>query len=83
MSNMFILNTLVMIGIVVSAIMAVVFKKLLPSIIALGVTCLFMVFEYMLLHAPDIAIAEAAVGMVVTPIIFIYTLKRIRGGREE
>ena len=80
MSNIVvILNILVVVGMVVSAILATHFDNLLSSVIALGVTGLFAAAEFLVLHAPDVAISEAAVGAALTPIIFIVTLKRIKG----
>ena len=78
-----ILNVLVVLGLVVSAILAIHFENLLSSVIALGVTGLFAAAEFLLLHAPDVAISEAAVGAALTPLIFIVTLKKIRGGDDK
>ncbi len=75
-----ILNVLVVVGMVVSAILAVHFEKLLSSVIALSVTGLFAAAEFLILHAPDVAISEAAVGAALSPLIFIATLKKIKGG---
>ena len=75
-----ILNVLVVLGLVVSAILAVHFENLLSSVIALGVTGVFAAAEFLLLHAPDVAISEAAVGAALTPLIFIVTLRKIKGG---
>ena len=75
-----ILNILVILGLVVSAILAVHFEKLLSAVIALGITGLFAAAEFLLLHAPDVAISEAAVGAALCPLIFIVTLKKIGGG---
>ena len=84
MSNMIvILNVLVILGLVVSAILAVHFEKLLSAVIALGVTGLFAAAEFLLLHAPDVAISEAAVGAALVPLIFIVTLRKIKGGNEK
>lgn len=83
MNSIFVLNTLVLIGIIAAAIMAVTFDRLFPSIIALGAAGLFLVFEFILLHAPDVAIAEAAVGVVLAPVIFVITLRKVKGGRQE
>lgn len=84
MSNIVvILNILVVCGMVVSAILAVHFEKLLSAVIALSVTGLFAAAEFMLLHAPDVAMSEAAVGAALTPLIFVVTLKKIKGGREK
>ena len=81
MSNLImILNILVILGLVVSAIMAVHFEKLLSAVIALGVTGVFAAAEFLILHAPDVAISEAAVGAALVPLIFIVTLRKIKGG---
>ena len=84
MSNLIVvLNILVVLGMVVSAILAVYFEKLLSSVIALSVTGVFAAAAFLLLHAPDVAISEAAVGAALTPLIFIVTLKKIRGGDDK
>ena len=58
-------------------------EKLLSSVIALGVTGIFAAAEFLLLHAPDVAISEAAVGAALTPLIFIVTLKKLKGGDDK
>lgn len=73
-----ILNTLTMIGIVVSAIVAVQAKKMINTIIALDVTGAFVALEFILLQAPDVAIAEAAVGVVLSTILYIIALRKIK-----
>ena len=78
-----ILNVLVVLGLVVSAILAVHFENLLSSVVALGVTGVFAAAEFLLLHAPDVAISEAAVGAALTPLIFIVTLRKIKGGNDK
>lgn len=78
-----ILNALILLGVVVSAILAVHCEKLLSSVIALGVTGIFTAAEFLLLHAPDVAISEAAVGAALTPLIFIVTLKKLKGGDDK
>ncbi|MGE4484692.1 MAG: hydrogenase subunit MbhD domain-containing protein [Oscillospiraceae bacterium] len=82
-NGIFILNTLVMLGVIVAAVLTVVFDKLLSSIIALGVTGAFVGLEFILLHAPDVAIAEVAVGAVLTSVIFIVALKRAKEDKEK
>ena len=78
-----ILNSLILLGVVVSAILAVHCEKLLSSVIALGVTGIFAAAEFLLLHAPDVAISEAAVGAALTPLIFIVTIKKLKGGDDK
>ena len=78
-----ILNALILLGLVVSAILAVSSEKLLSSVIALGATGIFAAAEFLLLHAPDVAISEAAVGAALTPLIFIVTLRKLKGGGDQ
>ena len=78
-----ILNALILLGVVVSAILAVRCEKLLSSVIARGVTGIFAAAEFLLLHAPDVAISEAAVGAALTPLIFIVTIKKLKGGDDK
>ena len=61
MSNvMMILDILIVLGLVVSAVMAVHFEKLLSAVISLGVTGLFAAAAFLLMHAPDVAISVCA-----------------------
>ena len=84
MSNLImILNVLVILGMVVSAILAVHFENLLSAVIALSVTGIFAAASFLLLHAPDVAISEAAVGAALTPAVFIVALRKMRGGEDK
>ncbi len=78
-----VLNALILIGLIVSAILASVSEKLLSSVIALSVTGIFAAAEFLLLHAPDVAISEAAVGAALAPLIFIVTLRKLKGGGDQ
>jgi energy-converting hydrogenase B subunit D len=70
------ISTLLMM--IIASFLAVVFKKLLPSIIALSVASLLLSLEFYLLHAPDVAIAEAAIGAGLTMAIFIFAIRGTR-----
>ena len=78
-----VLNALILIGLVVSAILAAQAEKLLSAVIALSVTGIFAAAEFLLLHAPDVAISEAAVGAALSPLIFIVTLRKLKGGGDK
>lgn len=81
---LFILDALVMIGILVSAIFAVFSKKILSAVISLGVTGAFVALAFILLQAPDVAIAEAAVGAVLSTAIFVIAVRKTtKKGDEE
>ena len=80
---LFSLNTLIVIGIVVSAFFAMKFKNILSSVIALGITGAFMALEFIMLHAPDVAISEAAVGAVLSTAIFVIAVKKTTKKEDE
>ena len=82
-SLMIILDVFVILGLVVSAILAVHFEKLLSAVIALSVSGIFAAAAFLIMHAPDVAISEAAVGAALSPLIFIVALKKIRGGDDK
>ncbi len=83
-NTLFILNALVMVGILVSAIFAVFSKKILSAVISLGVTGAFVSLAFILLQAPDVAIAEAAVGAVLSTAIFVIAVRKTtKKGDEE
>jgi len=63
---------------IIASFLAVMFNKLLPSVIALSVASLLLSLEFYLLHAPDVAIAEAAIGAGLTVAIFIFAIRGTR-----
>ena len=83
MNIIFFLNFIVIAGIIVSAWLAVSFDDLLSSVIALAVTGTLVALEFIMLSAPDVAIAEAAVGAVLSTVIFIVGLRRVKPKEGE
>ncbi len=83
MAALFSLNTLVVIGIAVTAVIAVVSDKILSSVIALGITGAFVALEFIILHAPDVAISEAAVGAVLSTAIFVIAVRLTTKKEDE
>ena len=83
MSAVFSLNTLVVVGILVSAFLAVKLENILSSVIALGITGAFMALEFILLHAPDVAISEAAVGAVLSTALFVIAIRKTTEKEDE
>lgn len=82
-SGVVILNTLVIIAILVCAVLAVSGKKLLSSVICLGATGAFVALEFIILQAPDVAIAEASVGAVLSTALFVIALRKVKEEDEE
>jgi len=83
------LHTPVLIVLVLSAFFALWFRNLLYSVVSLGAFSLVLSLEFYILRAPDVAIAEAAIGAALTTAIFILTLracaprsKDIKQGKE-
>ena len=70
------ISTLIMM--IIASFLAVIFRKLLPSLIALTVASLLLSLEFYILHAPDVAIAEAAIGAGLTMAIFIFAIRGTR-----
>jgi uncharacterized MnhB-related membrane protein len=73
-----IIHISILIIMIVAGFLAVVLKKLLPSVIALSVASLLLSLEFYILHAPDVAIAEAAIGAGLTMAIFIFAIRGTR-----
>jgi uncharacterized MnhB-related membrane protein len=63
---------LVLIG---AAVYAVRQRDLLYAVIATGVISLALTALFLVLQAPDVALTEAAIGVALTTIIFIITIR--------
>jgi uncharacterized MnhB-related membrane protein len=58
-----------------AAVYSIVQKDLLYAVIATGVISLVLTVLFYLLQAPDVALTEAAIGVALTTIIFIITIR--------
>lgn len=65
----------VLVIMIIAAFLAVILKKLLPAVIALAAASLLLSLEFYLLHAPDVAIAEAGIGAALTMAIYIFAIR--------
>lgn len=83
MSSFEILNLVIIIGIIISALSVFFLDDLVHCIIAMSVLGGFLALEFLLLKAPDVALAEAAVGAILTPIIFMITLKKVKSKKVK
>ena len=79
----FVLNTLAVVGAVGAAFVAVQARRLIDSVIALAATGPFVALEFLLLQAPDVAIAEASVGAVLSTILYIIALRKVKADEED
>lgn len=76
---MTIFSIIMLVFLIGSSIAVSTIKSLLGSVIVFMVYSLIMAILWQQLNAPDLAITEAAVGAGITTILFILTLKRIKG----
>lgn len=71
-----ILNILVIAGIIASAITAVHTERMIGSVLALAATGSFTGLEFILLQAPDVAIAEVSVGAILSTVLYVIALRK-------
>ena len=69
--------------IIASSIFAVYLKDLIAAAIAVAAMSLLLSFEFFILQAPDVAIAEAGVGACLTTAILIIAIKATKRMEDE
>jgi len=69
--------------IVAGGALAVWFKDLISSVLALAAASLLVSLEFYILQAPDVAIAEAGIGAALTTAIYVIAVRRTRRKEEE
>ncbi len=80
------LECLLLLALIVTAITSQLQKKLLNVLLVNTAFSLVMALLWMLLRSPDLAITEAAVGAGVSGVLFILALHRmgqLKGGRDR
>ncbi len=53
------------------AVVSIQLKNLIAAVVAMGATSLIISLLFLLLQAPDVAMAEASIGAALTMIIYI------------
>ncbi len=83
---MSVLEYILLLGLIVTAVAAPLCKRLLSTVIVYMAFSVMMAVLWSLLQSPDLAITEAAVGAGVSSILFFLTLKKIhalKGTKDE
>lgn len=65
----------VLLIIICTGYLAVRLKDLLGAVILLAVMSLLLSLEFYMLHAPDVAIAQAGIGAGLTTAIFVLAIR--------
>jgi len=79
---MIIVSWVLIILMVVLAVLSVQFKDLLAAVVAMGAVSLIISLLFLLLQAPDVAMAEASIGAALTMAIYIIAVRKTER-REE
>ncbi|RXM79508.1 cation:proton antiporter [Clostridium tetani] len=77
-----IFSIIMLLFLIASSVAVSYIKDLLGAVIIFTVYSLIMAILWQQLNAPDLAITEAAVGAVITTILFVITLSRVRGAKK-
>ena len=76
---MIVLEGILLLGLIVTAVSAVLCRRLLNTVIVYMAFSLIMAVLWSLLQSPDLAITEAAVGAGISGLLFFLTLQKIHG----
>ncbi|ASI99458.1 DUF4040 domain-containing protein [Thermococcus celer] len=73
----------ILLGILVAAYITITMRDLLSAAIASAAMSLLLSLEFYMLHAPDVAIAEAAVGAGVVTAVVVYGIAKTERWERE
>ena len=76
------LAILLVIGILISGILAVHLDHIVAAVVSAGLASLFAAVTYILLAAPDVAMTEASIGSGLSTVIFLSAIRKT-SDREE
>jgi len=77
-----IILSIIILLMIASAIAAAVFKDLMNAVIASCIVSLLAAILFFCLQAPDVAMAEAAIGAALVTGIFVIAVKRTKRFEE-
>lgn len=72
------LEGLLLILLIILGFMVIRFRDILSSVIALSVLSAVLALLYLIHQAPDVALAEVAIGAGLTTAIFIVVVSKVR-----
>jgi len=80
--SMIIIVTILIVSMLAAAISAYFFRDLLNAVIASCMVSLIAAVLFLLLHAPDVAMAEASIGAALVTTVFVIAIRRTRRYEE-
>ena len=83
MDPLLILHILFLVGAVVCAAAVFWLKDLIAAAIAFAAFSFLLALEFFVLQAPDVAIAEAAIGAGISTVIFVIAIKGTKRQEDE
>ncbi|HII60424.1 DUF4040 domain-containing protein [Pyrococcus horikoshii] len=81
--NDIIIQFIILLGIILTSALMITLRDLLGAAIASAAMSLLLSLEFYMLHAPDVAIAEAAVGAGVVTAIVVYAIAKTERYERE
>ncbi|WP_297512079.1 DUF4040 domain-containing protein [Thermococcus sp.] len=70
------IQAIILIGVLITAYLTIRFRDLLAATLMSAAMSLLLSLEFYMLHAPDVAIAEAAVGAGVVTALVVYGIAK-------
>lgn len=74
---------MLLLGMVASAALALKSRDLMHSAVMMAVMSLLLAVEFYILEAPDVAIAEAAIGAGLATAVYVVAISRTRRHEDE
>ncbi len=68
---------------IAAAIYSIIHRDLLFAVMGTGIVSVILSMFFFLLQAPDVALTEAAIGIALTTIIFIITIRNTSRDEDE
>lgn len=78
MTALWALDLLCLAGILASAVLVIALANPLPAVMALSAMGTILGTLFVILAAPDVALAEVVVGAIATPVLYLIALGKIR-----
>jgi len=73
----------ILLGVLIAAYLTISMRDLLSAAIASAAMSLLLSLEFYMLHSPDVAIAEAAVGAGVVTAVVVYGIAKTERWERE